>query len=169
MCVSGLKQRAVSGLWSHQPVKVKSDSERDKADWHGNGICCLRAKRPDWLTALSLSSHPSGSSHHTILSSSSSSSSSSSYGRLCIPISEQNIGGAVLKKQVLFDDQDVKQCLCEKRKHESSCYLLRGTICLKPSLSLLVAFFLPRARQIFSLEPFLSGYFIMKQEVRSLS
>lgn len=45
--VLGRKRLAVPGLWSHQPVKVKSDSERDKADWHGNGICCLCAKRPD--------------------------------------------------------------------------------------------------------------------------
>lgn len=45
--VLGRKRLLVPGLWSHQPVKVKSDSERDKADWHGNGICCLCAKRPD--------------------------------------------------------------------------------------------------------------------------
>lgn len=57
--VLGRKHLLVPGLWSHQRVKVKSDSERDKADWHGNGICCVRAKRPDRLTALSLSSHPS--------------------------------------------------------------------------------------------------------------
>lgn len=42
-----LGRKAVSGLWNHQPVKVKSDSKRDKADWHGNGIRCLCAKRPD--------------------------------------------------------------------------------------------------------------------------
>lgn len=79
--VLGRKRLPVLGLWSHQPVKVKSDSERDKADWHGNGICCLCAKRPDWLTALSLSSHPSLSSHRAVHS-------SSHRSRLCIPISE---------------------------------------------------------------------------------
>lgn len=57
--VLGGKHLLVPGLWSHQRVKVKSDSERDKADWHGNGICCVRAKRPDPPTALGLSSRPS--------------------------------------------------------------------------------------------------------------
>lgn len=45
--VLGRKRLLVPGLGSRPSVKVKSDSKRDKADWRGNGICCLCAKRPD--------------------------------------------------------------------------------------------------------------------------
>uniref|UniRef100_A0AAV2MKQ4 Uncharacterized protein n=1 Tax=Knipowitschia caucasica TaxID=637954 RepID=A0AAV2MKQ4_KNICA len=42
------------GPSSRPPVKVKSDRERDKPDWHGNGICCLGANVPTLNTSCSI-------------------------------------------------------------------------------------------------------------------